>query len=85
MNNPARFANLSYMETLLNFLKVDSIGSIIVRAVIWLIIVTIFAFGASEGQKHSTIKAEAGFFLAFIVLTGVTIFFAFGFIPTLTN
>ena len=73
------------MEALINLMKVDSIGSIVLRAGIWLVLVSIFAFGASEGHKHSTIKAEAGFFVAFIVLTGITIYLAFGFIPTLTT
>ena len=73
------------METIIEFLAVDSIGSIISRAAVWLVLVSIFAFGASQGQKHSTVKAEAGFFLAFIVLTGITIYISFGFIPTLTT
>ena len=73
------------METLIEFLKVDSIGSIIARAIIWLTLVTIFAFGASEGHKHSTVKAEAGFFVLFIFLTGAAIYLTFGFIPTVTT
>jgi len=73
------------MNHFIELLKVDSIGSIILRAVFWLILVSIFAYGASEGQRHTTIKAEAGFFLVFIVLTGITIYITFGFVPTLTT
>lgn len=73
------------MEAFINLFKVDSIGSIIARAIVWLILVSIFAIGAAKGQKHATIKAEAGFFVLFIILTGIAIYVTFGFVPTLTT
>lgn len=66
-------------------LQADSIGSIIIRAIIWLILVTILAVGVGKGKSMSRIKSEAGFFLLFIVLTAVAIYFSFGFIPTVTS
>lgn len=76
-------------EAISNFiidnLQADSIGSIILRAVVWVILVTIFAIGVAQGKSMTRVKSEAGFFLLFLVLTAAAIYFAFGFIPTLTT
>jgi len=72
-------------QFILENLQADSVGSIVIRGVIWLILVTIFAYGVGKGKSMTRIKSEAGFFLLFILLTAVAIYFAFGFIPTLTT
>ncbi len=71
--------------TVVNLVSVDSIWSIAIRGLIWLLFVTIFAIGVAKGKSQSRIKAEAGFFLLFIILTAITIYLAFGIVPTLTT
>ena len=71
-------------ELLIQLVRVDSIWSIVIRALIWLIFVSIFAVGIAKGKQYSTIKSEAGFFVAFLILTGITIYLVFGIIPTVT-
>lgn len=66
-------------------LQADSIGSVATRAFIWLILVTIIAYGVAKGKSMTQIKSEAGFFLLFIILSAAAIYVAFGFIPTLTT
>ena len=66
-------------------LQADSVGSVIIRAVIWLVLVTIIAWGTAKGKEAARIKSEAGFFLLFIALTALAIYVAFGFIPTVTS
>lgn len=65
--------------------RVDSIWSIVVRAIIWLVFVSIFAVGVSRGKNFVRIKSEAGLFIGFIILTGISIYIAFGIIPTITT
>lgn len=66
-------------------LQADSIGSIIARGIIWLILVTIFAYGVAKGKSQKRIKSEAGLFIAFLIFSTLAIYFSFGFIPTLTT
>lgn len=65
--------------------QADSFGAIVVRGIVWLILVTIFAVGAAQGKSHKRVKSEAGLFLAFIIFSAVAIYVSFGFIPTLTS
>ena len=78
-----------HMETLSQFIientQADSIGSVVIRGGVWLILVTIFAWGAAKGKEATRIKSEAGFFLLFVALTAAAIYLAFGFIPTVTS
>lgn len=66
-------------------LQADSVGSVVVRGIIWLVLVTIIAYGVGKGKSHTRIKSEAGFFLLFVILAAAAIYIAFGFIPTLTT
>lgn len=75
----------NFSETLINLVAVDSIGSIIIRGLIWLVLVSIIAVGTAQGKKMSQIRNETGLFLLFIVLTGVSIYFVFGIIPTISS
>lgn len=65
-------------------LQADSVWSVVFRGGVWLILVTIFAYGAAKGKDKTRIKSEAGFFLLFVVLTVIAIYLAFGFVPTVT-
>ena len=75
----------NFSELVVNLVRVDSIWSIAIRVLVWLGLVTIFSLGAAQGKKSRQVKSEAGFFLFFIVMTGVAIYMAFGIIPTLTT
>jgi hypothetical protein len=72
-------------EIIINLIKVDSIWSIVIRAVIWLIFVSIFAIGIGRGKKETRIRTEACFFIGFLILSGITLYLIFGIVPTLTN
>jgi hypothetical protein len=72
-------------EFIITHLQADSIGSVIIRGVIWVILVTIIAYGVGKGKSMTRIKSEAGFFLLFLILASAAIYVAFGFIPTLTT
>jgi hypothetical protein len=75
----------SVNDIIINLIKVDSIWSIVIRAVIWLVLISIFAYGAAKNKSQSRVRAEAGFFLLFIILTGVTLYLVFGIIPTVSS
>ena len=77
--------NETFLEAIVGLVAVDSIGSIIARGLIWLALVSIVAIGTAKGYKLSRIKTEAGFFMLFIVLTGIIIYMVFGIIPTVSS
>jgi len=64
-------------------LKPFGIGSIIIRAIIWIGAVMVLAYGASEGHKRTQVKAEAGWFFVFLITTGIMIYVIFGYAPVL--
>lgn len=76
--------NRDWQYKFVELIAVDSIGSIFLRAGIWMVLVTILAVGSSKGKEFSRIKAESGFFMMFLLLSGVAIYFIYGFVPTLT-
>lgn len=62
---------------------VDSIGSVILRGVIWLAvaIIIIASVDVASHRKggQSTLKSNLGFFLMFLIVTGVLVYMLFGF------
>lgn len=66
----------------LDFFRADSLGSIALRGVIWLVGVLIFAAGVDNGKKYVQIKADAGWFFLFLFGIGILSYILFGFIPT---
>ena len=70
------------LERLFLFTRADSMGSIIVRALIWLAVVLILAAGIDNGKSHTKIKADAGWFFIFIFSIGLASYFLFGFVIT---
>lgn len=75
----------SFNRLVIENTQADSVGSIFIRAGIWLILVTILAYGVAKGKSNKRIKSEAGLFIAFLILSAVAIYIAFGFVPTLTS
>ena len=63
-------------------LGADSIGGLVIRAVIWIIAVLIFAIGIDNGRKHTNIKSDVGIFLAFFFRLAILIYLIFGTFPT---
>lgn len=72
------------MNPLVEVLAVDSIGSVIIRGLVWLIAVIILAYGADENLHQRDIKSHVGFFFFFLFVTGALVYLIFGVIPTLT-
>ncbi len=70
---------------IINLVKVDSFGAIVIRAIIWLVLVSIVAYGVAKGKKDTQIRTEAAYFIAFIVISGIAIYLVYGIIPTLTT
>ena len=73
------------METLsqlLLFTRSDSIGSVFVRGIIWLVLVLILAYGVDSGKSYKKIKADAGWFFLFLLTIGIVTYLLFGFTIT---
>ncbi|MBD3279591.1 MAG: hypothetical protein GF390_02665 [Candidatus Pacebacteria bacterium] len=78
--------HIDYMETIqeiaLKAFAVDSIWSVILRGVIWLAVAIIIIFSvdkADPSQSMKSLKANLGFFLMFLLLSGGLIYWLFGF------
>jgi hypothetical protein len=76
MENPSLF------ETIFLFTRSDSIGSIALRGLIWLVAVVILAAGLDNQRTYKRIKADAGWFFLFLFSIGIISFILFGFAPT---
>lgn len=64
---------------------VDSVWSIVFRFIIWMaiaitIIASVDAVNKEKGMKN--LKSNLGLFLMLLFLTGIMIYFIFGFIPS---
>lgn len=62
--------------------RIDSFGSIVVRGLIWFVVAVIIIISADSvdpDQVGSNLKANLGFFLMFIILSGGLIYLLFGF------
>jgi hypothetical protein len=70
------------LEHLFLFTRSDSVGSIAIRGLIWLIAVMIMAAGIDNGKSYVKIKADAGWFFLFMFSAGLMSYFLFGFAPT---
>jgi hypothetical protein len=71
----------THME-FIQFFRADSVGSIVIRGLIWLVGVLIFAAGVDSGKKYIQIKADAGWFFLFLFGIGILSYILFGFVPT---
>lgn len=64
---------------------VDSIWSVILRGAIWLMIAIVIIISTDQPnpqQSMHKLKANLGFFLMFIILSGSLIYLLFGFTAT---
>lgn len=71
-------------ELIIKAFAVDSIWSVVLRGVIWLVIsvVIIMSMDNPDAETSSIkLKANLGFFLMFTVLTGGLIYLLFGYMP----
>lgn len=66
------------IQNLLLFTEADSIGSIFVRGLIWVIIVLIMAAGIDNGKSYAKVKADAGWFFLFLLSAGILSYLLFG-------
>ena len=69
-------------ELIQKAVAVDSIWSIVLRGVIWLVITLIIIISVDNPNSQNAskkLKANLGFFLMFIVLSGGLIYLLFGF------
>lgn len=65
--------------------KVDSIWSVVIRGAVWLIIALVIIVSADNPDPDSSLrslKANLGFFLMFVVLSGGLLYLLFGFAGT---
>jgi hypothetical protein len=69
---------LNTIQNLLLFTQADSVGSIIVRGLIWVGVVLIIAAGIDSGRDYAKIKADAGWFFLFLFSAGIASYFLFG-------
>lgn len=66
----------------LSIFAVDSIGSVLLRGGIWLIIALIIIVSCdavNPDVSHKNLKSNLGFFLMFMILSGVLIYLLFGY------
>lgn len=66
------------LEQLYSFFEVGSIGSVILRGVIWLGLMVILAVGVSKQKSSTQIKADAGWFFIFLFSFGIVGYAVFG-------
>lgn len=72
-------------ELLHKAFAVDSIWSVIARGAIWLVVAVIIMVSADNPDPEKSVKnlkANLGFFLMFITLTGTLVYLLFGFTKT---
>lgn len=72
------------MDTIRDFLSVNSVGPILLRAGIWfaVAIIVIASTDAANGQEMTkNLRSLLGSFLFFLVLCGGLIYLLFGFVP----
>jgi hypothetical protein len=75
-------------EIMRSFFAIDSIWSIILRAGVWFGIATVIIIStdvANPERSSKTLKANLGFFLLFLLLSGGLIYLLFGFIAQPTT
>ena len=73
------------LNQLVSFLfAADSIWSVVIRGVVWLAIALVIIASLDQPDPASSfknLKANLGFLLLFIVLSGTLVFLLFGFTP----
>jgi hypothetical protein len=65
--------------------KVDSIWSVVIRGGVWLIIAMVIIVSSDQANPESSLrslKANLGFFLMFLILSGGLLYLLFGFAGT---
>jgi hypothetical protein len=70
------------LSDLLLFTRSDSVGSIVIRGLIWLVVVLLFAAGLDSGRSYTKLKTDAGWFFLFLLSIGIASYYIFGFSPT---
>ena len=60
------------MEWLFEFFEAGSIGSVLLRGAIWIVLMIILAAGANKEKSTKDIKAEAGWFFIFLFAFGTS-------------
>lgn len=86
MDFAATFSQLGQQAFNLMF-AVDSIWSIVLRGVVWLIIALVIIVSSDQADPEDSLrslKANLGFFLMFLVLSGGLLYLLFGFTSTPT-
>lgn len=69
-------------ELLISLFAVDSIWSVILRGIVWLgiaVVIIVSVDAVNPDMSAKKLKANLGFFLMFLLLSGGLVYFLFGF------
>jgi hypothetical protein len=80
-------ANTIISDIIAGLFAVDSIWSVVLRGALWFVIAIVIIVSvdkANPEESTKSLKANLGFFLMFLILSGTLVYMLFGYSPSAT-